>query len=191
MPDPRDTPPGPQPAAESVGRLREKVARLEAQHAAVEDRLKMGATAMDEFRRMLAEQSERANDAHVMLKTTLDADRDEGRRTFTALRREMAPKPWTMRRVIGWGLGAGMPVLGLVLGAAMWLLSLRDTTRDAVNGLDSAAKAVTAIRGDMRSMESRAAEAAGTVRALGDGQKRVEDKLDRLLLRGAPRERER
>lgn len=191
MSDPRDTPPEPQPAAESVGRLREKVARLEAQHAAVEDRLRMGAQAMDEFRRLMAEQSERANDAHALLKRTLDADRAECRQTFGSLRREMAPKPWTPKRIVAWVMGAGMPILGLIVGAAMWLLSLRDTTRDAVNGLDSAAKAVTAIRGDMRSMESRAAEAAGTVRALGDGQKRVEDKLDRLLLRGAPRERER
>lgn len=190
MSDPRDTPPEPQPAAESVGRLREKVARLEAQHAAVEDRLRMGATAMDEFRKLMAEQSDRANDAHGLLKRTLDADRAECRQTFGSLRREMAPKPWTPKRIVAWVMGAGMPILGLIVGAAMWLLSLRDTTRDAVRGLEEAAQAVRAIRGDMRTMETRQNEAAGAMKALHDGQSRAEDKLDRLLGRIRPKKDE-
>ena len=72
----------------------------------------------------------------------------------------------------------------------MWLLALRDTTRDAVRGLDEAAQAVKAIRGDMRTMEVRQSEAAGAVKALHDGQQRAEDKLDRLLGRLRPKKDE-
>ena len=83
-----------------------------------------------------------------------------------------------------------MPVFALVGAIAMWLLALRDTTRDAAAGLEGAVKAITAIRGDMRLMETRQAETAGAMKALHDGQSRAEDKLDRLLGRGRPKKDE-
>lgn len=138
---------------------------------------------MDEIRRNAAEQAD-------LLKKTLDADRVQCAQTFRAIRAEMAPKPWTFRRALAWIFGAGVPVLGVVGAAAIWLLALRDTTRDAVAGLESAVKAITAIRSDMRTMETRQAETAGAMKALHDGQSRAEDKLDRLLGRGRPKKDE-
>lgn len=147
---------------EAVTQLRERLARLEGEHDAVRERLERGAGTMDELRQAI----------------------------FRALRAEMAPKPWTLRRILTWIFGAGVPLLGIVGAAALWLLALRDTTRDAVAGLGDAAKAITAIRADMRTMETRQAESAGAMKALHDGQSRAEDKLDRLLGRMRPKKDE-
>lgn len=179
---------------EAVTQLRERLARLEGEHDAVRERLERGAGTMDDLRQAIAQQS-------LQAKRTSDADRIECRQTFGALRKELeassaaiaarlAPKPWTFRRALTWVFGAGVPVIATVGAVAMWLLSLRDTTRDAVRGLDEAAQAVRAIRGDMRSMEVRQSEAAGAVKALSDGQQRAEDKLDRLLGRLRPKKDE-
>ncbi len=181
-------------ADEAVTQLRERLARLEGEHDAVRERLERGAGTMDDLRQAIAQQS-------LSAKRTADADRVECRQTFGALRKELetssaaiaaklAPKPWTFRRALSWVFGAGVPVIAVVGAAAMWLLALRDTTRDAVRGLDEAAQAVKAIRGDMRTMDVRQSEAAGAVRALSDGQKRAEDKLDRLLGRLRPKKDE-
>lgn len=179
---------------EAVTQLRERLARLEGEHDAVRERLERGAGTMDDLRQAIAQQS-------LSAKRTADADRVECRQTFGALRKELetssaaiaaklAPKPWTFRRALSWVFGAGVPVIAVVGAAAMWLLALRDTTRDAVRGLDEAAQAVKAIRGDMRTMEVRQSEAAGAVKALHDGQQRAEDKLDRLLGRLRPKKDE-
>lgn len=179
---------------EAVTQLRERLARLEGEHDAVRERLERGAGTMDDLRQAIAQQS-------LSAKRTADADRVECRQTFGALRKELemssaaiaaklAPKPWTFRRALSWVFGAGVPVIAVVGAAAMWLLALRDTTRDAVSGLEGAVKAITAIRGDMRTMETRQSETAGAMKALHDGQSRAEDKLDRLLGRGRPKKDE-
>lgn len=179
---------------ETVAQLRERIARLEGEHDAVRDRLERGAGTMDDLRQAIAQQASQA-------KRTADADRIECRQTFGALRKELetssaaiasklAPKPWTLKRALGWAFGAGVPVFALVGAIAMWLLGLRDTTRDAAAGLESAAQAIKAIRGDMRTMETRQAETAGAMKALHDGQSRAEDKLDRLLGRIRPKKDE-
>ncbi len=179
---------------ETVAQLRERIARLEGEHEAVRDRLERGAGTMDDLRQAIASQAHQA-------KRTAEADRVECRQTFGALRKELeasstaiaaklAPKPWTFRRALTWVFGAGVPVIATVGAIAMWLLALRDTTRDAVNGLESAAQAIKAIRSDMRTMETRQAETAGAMKALHDGQSRAEDKLDRLLGRIRPKKDE-
>lgn len=184
--------------ADPVAELRERVAIVEAENKATKERLAAGAGSMDGFRQALAATSRE-------IKLTMDADRAECRQTFTAVRRELetsaaklsasidarlAPKPWTFRRALSWVFGAGVPVLAMVGGAAMWLLALRDTTKDAARGLGDAVEAIRALKGDMRAMEVRQSEAAGAVKALSDGQQRAEDKLDRLLGRIRPKKDE-
>lgn len=161
---------------EAVTQLRERLARLEGEHDAVRERLERGAGTMDDLRQAIAQ--------------TFGALRKELEASSAAIAAKLAPKPWTFRRALAWIFGAGVPVVATLGAAALWLLSLRDTTRDAVRGLDEAAQAVRAIRGDMRSMEVRQSEAAGAVKALSDGQQRAEDKLDRLLGRLRPKKDE-
>lgn len=167
----------------AVTQLRERLARLEGEHDAVRERLERGAGTMDELRQAIAQQLQECRQTFGALRKELES-------SSAAIAAKLAPKPWTFRRALAWVFGAGVPALATVGAIAMWLLSLRDTTRDAVRGLEEAAQAVRAIRGDMRTMETRQNEAAGAMKALHDGQSRAEDKLDRLLGRIRPKKDE-
>lgn len=108
---------------------------------------------------------------------------ERGAQTFAA----MKPKDWTPRRLLTWVFGPGVFVLGLIGGFAIWLLQLRDTTRDAVKSAESASGAVHSLKADMGQMEARQRETAAALKAVSDGQFELVKRIDAVLMGRRPR----
>ena len=187
---------------EDLAKLRERSAASEEKLRAHDERLERGAGTMDELRRSIADTSRQNGQtaeelrkaiSHQALELTgsMRADREQCERTFTEIRDRMAPKPWTFKRALSWAFGPGLAVLGIVGGFAIWLLALRDTTRDATRSAEEAAGAVHSLKGDMRTLERRQDDTEAALHAVSEGQATLVDRIDKVLIgRGRPKKDE-
>lgn len=120
-----------------------------------------------------------------LVSKTAEQNRLEVAQTLTKMRE---PNPMTIKRAASFMFSApGLAVLGVIGSFAIWLVSMRDTTQAAARDARDAGAAVAGVRADVKALDVAQSETAGAIRALTDGQTRVENKLDRLILGSSTR----
>lgn len=154
----------------------DRIAVLEAQDRSILNRLSEGAKSMAADRERAAKEWEKLSDK-------LDDASNKTAEAFTAIHQKYGPKPWTLKRMLAWGLGAGLPIVMIFISTIYWAagvsrnddiaLKMRSVEQNMHNEVVETQKAIQTI-------EIRQAVQGESLGAIKASQERVDKQLENL-----------
>lgn len=154
----------------------DRIAVLEAQDRSILHRLSEGAKSMSADRERAAKEWDR-------LSSKLDDASNKTTEAFNEIHRKYGPKPWTLKRIFGWGLGAGLPILMVFISTIYWAAGVSrndDITVKMRSVEQNMHSEVVETQKAIQTIEIRQAVQGESLGAIKASQERVDKQLENL-----------
>ena len=154
----------------------DRIAVLEAQDRSILHRLSEGAKSMSADRERAAKEWDR-------LSSKLDDASNKTTEAFNEIHRKYGPKPWTLKRILGWGLGAGLPIMMLFVSTIYWAagVSRNDDIALKMRSVETNMHSeVVETQKAIQTIEIRQAVQGESLGAIKASQERVDKQLENL-----------